>query len=127
MASGVSTALFSAELTAFAAAVGAGPRKQIVLVLDCAGWHTSPKLTVPAHVHLVVLPPHSPELNPAEHLWPLSDTPLVNQHFATLDDLEEAQMRRCAVLEHRPELVRSTACFHWWPRRVSKLQHCCPT
>ncbi len=124
MASGVSTALFSAELTAFAAAVGAGPRKQIVLVLDGAGWHTSPKLTVPAHVHLVVLPPHSPELNPAEHLWPLSDTPLVNQHFATLDDLEEAQMRRCAVLEHRPELVRSTACFHWWPRRVSKLQHC---
>ncbi len=38
-----------------------------------------------------------------------------------------AQMGRCAALEHRPELVRSTACFHWWPRRVSKLQHISPT
>src|SRR5258707_10811865 len=44
-------------------------RSQIVLVLDRAGWHASVKLRVPEHVHLLFLPPYSPELQPAEHLW----------------------------------------------------------
>jgi transposase len=122
LASGVSTSLFSAELAAFAKAVGAGPRKQIVLVLDRAGWHVTAKLCVPEHVHLLFLPAHSPELNPAEHLWVLSDTALVNRHFATLDDLEEAQAARCVALLDRRDLVRSTTCFHWWPLRVLNLQ-----
>jgi transposase len=123
LASRVSSDLFSTELAAFAKAVGAGPRKQIVLVLDRAGWHVSGKLQVPEHVHLLLLPPYSPELNPAEHLWVLSNTALVNEHFATLDDLEEAQMARCAVLQGRRDLVRSTSAFHWWPLRIHNLQH----
>jgi transposase len=122
LATGVSIDLFSAELAAFAAAAGAGPNKQVVLVLDRAGWHASPKVRVPEHVHLLFLPAHSPELNPAEHLWILSDTALVNQHFATLDDLEEAQMVRCAALQERRDLVRSTTCFYWWPLRLRLLQ-----
>jgi hypothetical protein len=69
LATGVSTELFAAELAAFAKAVDAGPDQQIVLVLDRAGWHASPKLRVPQHVHLLLLPAYSPELNPAEHLW----------------------------------------------------------
>jgi transposase len=56
------------QLAAFARQVGASPTKQIVLVLDRAGWHTSLRLRVPEHVHLLFLPPYSPELQPAEHL-----------------------------------------------------------
>ena len=122
LASGVSTDLFSAELAAFAAAAGAGPNKQIVLVLDRAGWHASPKVRVPEHVHLLFLPAHSPEFNPAEHLWRLSDTALVNRHFASLEALEDAQMARCAALQARRELVHSTTRFHWWPLRIRNLQ-----
>src|SRR5258708_30808652 len=48
LASGVSIPLFEAELGAFARAVGASPRKQLVLVLDQAGWHTSERLRVPS-------------------------------------------------------------------------------
>jgi hypothetical protein len=33
-----------------------------------SGWHTSPTLRVPEHVHLLFLPPYSPKLQPAEHL-----------------------------------------------------------
>jgi len=73
LATTVNTELFSVELDAFAREVGASPTKQIVLVLDGAGWHESPKLRVPEHIHLLVLPPHSPELQPAEHLWPLTN------------------------------------------------------
>jgi len=73
-ATSVSIPLFEAELAVFAHAVGAGPKKQIVLVLDRAGretGHTSLKLRVPEHVHLLFLPPYSPELQPAEHLLAL--------------------------------------------------------
>lgn len=122
LASSVNTALFSTELAAFAQAVGAGPTKQIVLVLDRAGWHTSPAVQVPDHLHLLFLPAYSPELQPAEHLWPLTNTALANRHFATLDELEEAQAQRCLALQQRRDLVHSTTCFHWWPQRVRKLQ-----
>ncbi len=122
LASGVSIPLFETELAAFAQTVGAGPRKQIVLALDQAGWHTSERLRVPEHVHLLFLPPYSPELQPADHLWPLTNEALVNAHFADLDALEDAQMAHCALLQQRRTLVRSATLFHWWPKRIKKRQ-----
>jgi transposase len=122
LATSVSIPLFEAELAAFADAVGASPTKQIVLVLDQAGWHASQRLRVPDHVHLLFLPSYSPELQPAEHLWPLTNTVLVNRHFTSIDDLEDAQAARCVALQARPDLVRSTTLFHWWPQRLRKRQ-----
>jgi transposase len=120
LATTVSIPVFEVELAEFARQVGASPSKQIVLVLDRAGWHTSVHLRVPEHVHLLFLPPYSPELQPAEHLWPLTNAALVNQHFASIEDLEDAQFARCVVLQRRPDLVRSSTCFHWWPKRIAK-------
>ena len=37
--------------------------------LGGAGWHASKRLTVPANVILLKLPPGSPGLNPVERLW----------------------------------------------------------
>lgn len=122
LATSVSIPLFEVELAAFARAVGAGPHKQIVLVLDRAGWHTSTRLRIPKHVHLLFLPPYSPELQPAEHLWPLTNTCLINRHFSNIEDLEDAQFARCADLQRHPELIRSTTRFHWWPQRIKKRQ-----
>jgi len=45
------------QLVAFARQAGASPHKQIILVLDRAGWHASQRLRVPSHVHLLFLPP----------------------------------------------------------------------
>ncbi len=122
LASTVNIPLFEAELAAFAAEVGAGSSKQIVLILDRAGWHASPRVHVPEHVHLLFLPAHSPELQPAEHLWPLTNTALANRHFATIDSLEDAQAAGCVALQKCPDLVRSTTLFHWWPRYIKKHQ-----
>jgi transposase len=122
LATSVSIALFEVELAAFARQVGASPTKQIVLVLDRAGWHTSVRLHVPDHVHLLFLPPYSPELQPAEHLWPLTNTCLINRLFATIEELEDVQFARCAELQRHPEQIRSTSHFHWWPQRVRKRQ-----
>jgi hypothetical protein len=114
-ASTVNTDVMPIALAAFARAVGAGPTKQIILVLDQAGYHTSPLLEVPQGIHLVFLPPYSPELQPAEHLWQFSDAPLANRHFTALAALEETLAIRCDALQQRPEVIRSATYFHWWP------------
>jgi transposase len=118
LATSVSIPLFEAALAAFARAVGASPAKQIVLVLDRAGWHSTQRLRVPDYVHLLFLPPYSPELQPAEHLWSLTNTTLVNRHFATIEELEDAQAERCVALRNQLALIRSTTLFPWWPQRI---------
>lgn len=45
------------------------PGAHAVLVLDGAGWHTSPTLQVPDNITLLPLPPYAPELNPVENVW----------------------------------------------------------
>ena len=111
----VNVEIFSRALAVFAEEVGAGPDKPIVLVLDRAGWHSSAQLTLPEGIHLVFLPPYSPEVQPAERLWPLSNEPLANRVFTSLDELEEVQADRCRWLQAHPEVVQAHTCFHWWP------------
>ncbi len=65
---------FNIALKHFAKAVGACELKRIVLVLDGAGWHTSKNVEWPTGIHLLFLPAWSPELQPAQTLWPLRGT-----------------------------------------------------
>ena len=74
-------------------------------------------LAVPEGIRLVFQPPHSPELQPAEHLWAFVDEPLVNIHFATLEDLDRAVANRCVALMQQRDTIRSSTLFHWWPRQ----------
>jgi hypothetical protein len=115
----VNIAVFNLALAHFAQALGAGPDKHVLLVLDQAGWHQSPQVVVPPGLHLVPLPPYSPELQPAEHLWPLTNEPLANRHFAALADLDAVLGHRCADLAEQPARIRAHTLFHWWPRIAS--------
>lgn len=115
----VAAYVWSTVLAEFAAAMGAGPNKRIILVLDQAGWHRSDEVVIPEGLHVVFLPPYSPELQPAEHLWTLSDEALVNQHFHNLDALMEAQAERCRRLREQSNLVHTHTYFHWWPKTTS--------
>jgi hypothetical protein len=111
----VNTALFSAVLARFAAAVGAGPDKRVILVPDGAGWHAGAGLAVPEGVHLAFLPPYPPELQPAEHLWPLTNEAVANRHFASLAALDAALAERGLALGDQPEAITTATRFHWWP------------
>jgi transposase len=111
----VSVAAFNRALAAFAHDTGAGPTKRVVLLLDRAGWHVSRKAEVPDGLHLIFLPPSSPELQPAERLWPLTNEPVANRHFADLDTLEEVLAERCRTLLAQPETIRAHTRYHWWP------------
>jgi len=115
----VNVEAFSIALKHFAEAVGAEKRKQVVLVVDRAGWHTSQELAVPAGIHLVFLPPYSPELQPAERLWPLTNEAIAHRHFSSLDELREVQAQRCVNLQGDPLPIRAATCFGWWPKLAS--------
>jgi len=111
----VTAPVVSLALREFAMDMHLGSDKQIVLVLDQAGWHVSDQIQVPDGLHLVWLPPYSPELQPAERLWTLTNEPLVNRSFQDLDELREVQAARCRTLDTMPEVIRARTYFHWWP------------
>jgi hypothetical protein len=108
----VNTEAFSLALAVFAQEQGIGPNKRIALVMDQAGWHKSSGLRVPQGLHLLFLPSHSPELQPAERLWPLSNEPLANRVFGSLDELEQVQANRCRWLQAHPEVIRARTQFY---------------
>jgi transposase len=91
-------------------------RRTLPLVVDQAGWHTAKRLTIPEGIHLEFLPSHSPELQPAERLWPLSNEGVANRHFEQMENLEKALVERCVALCGQSEIIRSYIRYHWWPR-----------
>jgi len=115
VSNGISKVYFERVLADFAKSAGAGPNKRIVLQLDNAGWHGPENLTVPDGIRLVFQPAHSPELQPAEHLWPFVDVPLVNRYFQTIEQLDNAVGERCLALTQQTETIRASTLFHWWP------------
>ncbi len=115
IANAIDAAMFSALLKAFAQEIRAGPDKQVILVLDGAGSHVAKDLEVPDGIELMFLPPYSPELQPAEHLWPLTDEALANVHFETLDDLDETLAEPGRIRADHPEQISANTLFSWWP------------
>lgn len=100
----------------FAREAGAGPQRTIILPLDGAGWHTEPGLRLPHGLWLVYLPPDTPALQPAEHLWHLVDEPIINRHFDRLAEIQDCIEQRCRDLEAQPDTVRDNTLFRWWPQ-----------
>ena len=114
----VSSAAFVIARTEFAHALGAGRGKQLLLVLDSAGWHVSPQVQAPTGIHLHFLPPYSPELQPAERLRPLTHEALANRHVRDVEELQTGQAQRCLELQERPAMIAGYTLFHWWPQAV---------
>jgi transposase len=112
----VNVELFSSALKEFAKEVGAGEDKQIVVVLDQAGWHTGGEVELPKGIHLEFLPKGSPELQPAERLWPLTNEAIANRLFEEIEEIEEALVKRCVELLDQGEIIRDLTNYHWWPQ-----------
>ena len=112
----VNKELFSMALSEFAKEVGASKHKRILLVLDQAGWHTSGEVELPEGIHLQFLPTGSPELMPAERLWPLSNEAIANRLFEEISEVEDALVQRCVELLAQPRTIKDLTNYHWWPQ-----------
>jgi len=86
----------------------------IVMVMDQAGWHIAGELLVPANMRLVYLPPYSPELNPAEHLWEsLRENHFANTVSGDLDAVEAALAEGLHCMESDLSRTQKLTGFHW--------------
>lgn len=92
-----------------------------LLVLDGAGWHQSTALRVPANLTLLVLPPYSPELNPAEMLWrEMRQRYLSNRVYADHEALDSAVTTAWLSLSDDVERIRRLTNFDWIRQAVSQ-------
>ena len=86
----------------------------IAMVMDQAGWHVAGDLVVPANMRLIYLPPYSPELNPAEHLWEaVREERFANHVFANLDGVDAALTQGLVSLESDRARTQSLTGFYW--------------
>ena len=89
------------------------PQAEHVVIWDQAGFHPRPGAAgLPARIHLLPLPPYSPELNPVEGLWDQTQDVTCNRHFADLDQLEEALTQALRPFWETPARVLSLV-HHW--------------
>lgn len=90
------------------------PGAHAVVLLDQAGWHTTPALRVPGNLSLLSLPPRSPELNPQENVWQfLRQTFLSNRVFETYDAILDAACAAWNVLLDAPWRIMSIGLRDW--------------
>jgi len=84
----------------------------IVLLVDRAGWHRAKALAIPENIRLLEQPAHSPEVNPAEHIWEeLREKALPNMTFRSLDGLVNTLCEGIKELAADSKRVRSMTDF----------------
>jgi hypothetical protein len=85
-----------------------------LLVLDGAGWHSSPRLNVPDNVVLLPLPPYAPELNPVENIWEfLRANFLSHRVWGTYEEILDACSIAWNKLMQAPERIASITRRSW--------------
>jgi transposase len=89
-----------------------------VVILDRAGWHkTGGKLRLPDTISLLHLPAYSPELNPAENIWPyLRQNQLSNRIHANYKAIVDACCDAWNQLLNQAGLIASIATRSWAQR-----------
>ena len=89
--------------------------EEILLFADSAGWHQSKALQRPANIHLELLPPYSPELNPTEHLWDyIREQKGFNNHiFHSMEELENHLEEVLKNLQQEKDYIKSLCTFNW--------------
>lgn len=107
------TGCMALALAEFARRADPAGEKLLVVLVDNAGWHVAKRLAVPPNVVLHRLPACTPELQPAEPLWPLVREVVANRGFDGLDEMEPVPVDRCRWLIDHPEVVRGAVGFHW--------------
>ena len=88
------------------------PDDTILLICDGAAWHKSKTLVLPANIHLLHIPPYTPEMNPIEQIWKqLRAMGFRNEVFHTLKDVVD---RLCeTICRLTSEMVHSITARDW--------------
>jgi transposase len=90
------------------------PDAHAVLVLDGAGWHSSPRLRMPGNISLLPLPRCAPELNPVENVWEfLRQNLLSHRVWESYEAIVDACCHAWNALMQAPEEIASITMRDW--------------
>ena len=96
------------------------PQAEHVVIWDQAGFHPRAGATgLPANIHLLPLPPYSPELNPVEIIGDLIKDRIANTLWKTFEALEESISEELRPLCQSAERVRSLVSHPWLIEQVN--------
>jgi transposase len=96
------------------------PQAEHIVIWDQAGFHPRPELhAIPERVHLVPLPPYSPELNPTEAIGDLIKDRIGNVLWQTMTDLEQAIGEELRSLCENAQSVRRLVSHPWLIEQVN--------
>ena len=86
---------------------------RMIIAMDNASWHS--KKNYIENIVPLFQPPHSPELNPAEHMWEhiRENGGFKNNTFATIHDVEQKLCTVVLILLDDKEKVKSLTGFRW--------------
>ena len=86
----------------------------LLVVCDGAPCHSPGVLRIPENISIEKLPPHSPNLNPAENNWDdMREKFFHNQLFDSMNAVEEQLIAACNYYENNPKIIQSIAAWNW--------------
>ncbi len=98
------------------------PDHHLLIVLDGAPSHrSSEQITHPENISLIMLPPYSPELDPAERWFEEFRRKLSNRTFETVALLQDALTQTLTSYRESPALLKRLTGYSWWVEAVEAL------
>ncbi len=83
---GVSCEIFEKYIHAFSKFK---PHEYKIVIIDNAGFHSTKNISIPDNIHLIRIPPYSPELNPSEQVWQFIKNRYKNILFDNMSNLKK--------------------------------------
>lgn len=96
------------------------PDAEHVVIWNQAGFHPQPGLhQLPERIHVLPLPPYSPELNPVEVIGDIIKDRIGNLLWHTLDELKAALGQELQLIYQSAERVRRLVSHPWLVEQVN--------
>ena len=102
--------------------VARDPQAEHVVIWDQAGFHPQSHMhELPEHIHLIPLPPYSPELNPVEIIGDVIKDRIANTLWTTIESLEEALGEELRPIYENAERVKRLVSHNWLINQVNAI------
>jgi hypothetical protein len=96
------------------------PDEHLLLVLDGAPSHRSERIVYPHNISFLMLPPYSPELDPAERWFQEFRRSLSNRTFESVALIQEALSKTLGPYWESPSLLKRLIGYSWWVKAVEE-------
>ena len=97
------------------------PDHHLLVVLDGAPSHRSERIVYPENITFLRLPPHSPELDPAERWFQEFRRSLSNRAFESVALIQDALTKTLRPYWERPSLLKRLTGYAWWVNAVEEV------